>query len=381
MRYQNVIVGAGWGGGNAAKAYREAGGDGSLLLVGTEAHPPYQRPPLTKGFLRGEESVESTYVEPGPWWPEHGIELRTDTEVRAIDADAHEIVLADGERVGYERLALATGAAPRPLHGAQLIRTIEDSEEVRALVARGHGRLAVIGGGFIGIEAAASARMKGLDVTLVMRNRVVWDHLFGAEVGGYFQRQLEAHGVEVLAGQDIVAWDGATLTTSGGQRVTAEHAVAGIGVAPRIELAREAGLETGSGVLVNEYLSAGQDIWAIGDMAEYQSVIHGRRIRVEHWDVALNHGLYLGRTWAGAESGPYDVVPYFFSDLADWTWMEYVGPGSGRAELRGSMEDDDFVAYYVGDAGEVTACLGVNRSDDVEAAKELIRTRKPPPAA
>ena len=153
--------------------------------------------------------------------------------------------------------------------------------------------------------------------------------------------------------------------------------LAGIGVTPNIELAKAAGLETDSGVIADEQLQAGEDIWAVGDIAEYQSVIHGHRLRIEHWDVALNQGGYVGRSWAGAESGPYRVVPYFFSDLADWTWMEYVGPG-GRddtVEVDGSMADDDFVARYRDGDGNLTACLGVNRSDDVNAVRDELAAR------
>jgi 3-phenylpropionate/trans-cinnamate dioxygenase ferredoxin reductase subunit len=149
--------------------------------------------------------------------------------------------------------------------------------------------------------------------------------------------------------------------------------IAGIGVSPNIELAKRAGLPTEQGVLCDERLVAAPGVWVAGDIAEYQSAIHGRRIRIEHWDVALNQGGYVGRTWAGSEDGPYTVVPYFFSDLADWTWFEYVGPAGpdDEATVRGSMDDDDFVVYYSRD-GRVTGCLGVNRSDDVEAAKQLI---------
>jgi NADPH-dependent 2,4-dienoyl-CoA reductase/sulfur reductase-like enzyme len=229
----------------------------------------------------------------------------------------------------------------------------------------------VIGGGFIGVEAAASARMKGLDVTMVVPEDVVWERLFGAKVAGYFQRQLEQHGVRVLTGtSELPAGEDYDLV------------LAGIGVTPNISLAEDAGLATGSGVLTDQRLRAGDDIWAVGDIAEYDSVIHGRRLRIEHWDVALNHGAYVGRGWAGTEQGPYDVVPYFFSDLADWTWMEYVGP-AGRddaVDVRGSMDDDDFVAYYSNAGGHVTGCLGVNRSDEVNEAKALIAHHQPLPA-
>ncbi|HUZ83386.1 MAG TPA: FAD-dependent oxidoreductase, partial [Gaiellales bacterium] len=179
------------------------------------------------------------------------------------------------------------------------------------------------------------------------------------------------HGVQVLNGR----------TTLPEELDHYDMVVAGIGVTPNLGLARDAGLATASGVLVDDHLSAGEGIWAVGDIAEFPSAAHGGPIRVEHWDVALKQGGYVGRLWAGTQDGPYDVVPYFFSDIGDWTWFEYVGPGSGDVELRGSMDDDDFVAYWTRPDGAVTACLGVNRSDDVEAARQLISEHRPPPPA
>ncbi|HLK44115.1 MAG TPA: FAD-dependent oxidoreductase [Thermoleophilia bacterium] len=370
MDYDHVIVGGGLAGGMIAQEYREQGGDGSVLLVTEEGHPPYHRPPLTKEFLRGEKPSFETYMHPAVWWSQQSVDLRLGTIVRRIDPEKREIELGLGERVGYGKLALATGATPRELPGAVSVRTIEDSQRVQAILAMGSGRLGVIGGGFIGVETAASARMKGLEVTMAVPETVVWEKLFGAEVGGYFQRALESHGVRVLNGQSTLPTD-----------EEYDLVVAGIGVTPNIDLAKAAGLATASGVLVDEHLVAADGIWAVGDIAEYQSVVHGRRIRVEHWDVAINQGSYVGRVWAGKEDGAYTVVPYFFSDIGDWTWFEYVGPGTGAVEVRGSMEDDDFVAYWTGDDGAVTACLGVNRSDDVNAAKELISGHRPPPPA
>ena len=360
MRFDNVIIGGGLAGGMIAQEYREQGGDERVCVIARETHPPYHRPPLTKDFLRGEKPVSETYMHPREWWDEQGITLRTETEVTGLDRAAHTLTLAGGEQIEYGRLALATGATPRTLPGTVSIRTIEDSQALAELLERGHGNLGVIGGGFIGVEAAASARMKGFDVTMAVPEPIVWSHLFGEHVAGYFQRQLESHGVTVLTGHK--------------QLPEAEYdlVLAGIGVDPNVGLAQAAGLTVSNGVEVDEHLVAAPDVWAVGDIANYQSVVHGRRLRVEHWDVALNQGAYVGRVWAGAESGPYAVVPYFFSDIGDWTWFEYVGPGSGSVEVRGSMDDDDFVAYYSGDNGAVTACLGVNRSDEVEAAKQLI---------
>ncbi len=361
-RFQNVIVGGGLAGGMIAQEYREQGGEESVLLVAREQHPPYHRPPLTKEFLRGEKPVEELLMHPAEWWAEQNVALRLGSEVRSIDTAARTIDV-DGEEVSYERLALATGSTPRPLEGAETIRTIEDSEAVGKLLATGSGHLAVLGGGFIGVEAAASARMKGLEVTLAMQNEVIWDHLFGAEVGRYFQRHMEEHGVRILSERDGLPDD-----------LEADLVVAGIGVTPNTQLAEAAGLRVDNGVHADERLVAADGVWVVGDIAAYQSVIHKRRIRIEHWDVALNTGAYVGRCWANAEDGPYEVVPYFFSDLADWTWMEYVGPGSStdKVDVRGSMADDDFVAYYTDADGKLTACLGVNRSDEVNEAKELL---------
>jgi len=369
VRYEHVIVGGGLAGGMVAQEFREQGGDGSVLIVAREAHTPYHRPPLTKGYLRGEAGPDEVFMHPDEWWKEQSVDVRTGTEATAIDTSAHTITLSGGETVDYGKLVLATGATPRTLPDTVAIRTVDDSDALAKKLDAGSGHLGVIGGGFIGVEAAASARMKGWDVTMAVPENVVWEHLFGAEVAAYFQRHLEEHGVKVHTGTKELP-DG-----------NYDVKLAGIGVTPNTQLADAAGLTVSNGVETDERLRAGDDVWAIGDIANYESVIHGKRMRIEHWDVALNQGAYVGRTWAGKEDGAYAVVPYFFSDIGDWTWFEYVGPGSGRVDVRGSMDSDDFVAYYLDDADQVVACLGVNRSDDVEAAKALISEHQAAPAA
>ena len=359
--YGHVIVGGGVAGGSVAEEYRNHGGNGSVLLVGSERHVPYNRPPLTKEFLRGEVSESDTWMHSADWWAQREVDLWLGSEVGAIDPTGRTVQLVDGRRVQYDRLVLATGATPRQLDGTDTIRSIDDARRVARQLGGKVGRLGVIGGGFIGVEVAASARMKGWDVTMAVPESVIWERMFGAEVGAYFQAKLTGQGVRVLNGQT-------TLPTS----ESFDLVIAGIGVSPNIAVATAAGLPSNSGVLVNEHLLATADIWAVGDIAEYQSIIHGHRLRVEHWDVALNQGAYVGRSWAGVEDEPYDVLPYFFSDIGDWTSLEYVGSGSGPPRIDGSMDDDSFAAYYTDAGGRLTACLTVNRSEELNAAKNQI---------
>jgi NADPH-dependent 2,4-dienoyl-CoA reductase/sulfur reductase-like enzyme len=300
-------------------------------------------------------------MHPADWWAGKDVDLWLGCAVGAIDPTAHAIRLVDGRDVEYGRLVLATGATPRQLDGAVTLRSIDDARQIARQLELKAGRLGVIGGGFIGVEVAASARMKGWDVTMAVPESVIWERMFGAEVGAYFQATLTNHGVRVLNGAATLPKD-----------ASFDLVIAGVGVSPNIAAAKEAGLPTNTGVLVNEHLLAAADIWAVGDIAEYQSVIHGRRLRIEHWDVALNQGAYVGRTWAGAQDTPYDVLPYFFSDIGDWTSLEYLGRGSGDAWIDGSVDDNDFAAYYTDDAGRLTACLTVNRSEELNEAKGRI---------
>jgi NADPH-dependent 2,4-dienoyl-CoA reductase/sulfur reductase-like enzyme len=321
MRFDNVIIGGGLSGGMIAQEYREQGGEESVLIVAREPHPPYHRPPLTKDFLRGDTPAFDTFLHPVAWWQEHNVTLRTSTEVAGLDRSAHTITLTNGETIEFGRAALATGSTPRTLPGTVSIRTLDDSQAVAELLGSGHGKLGVIGGGFIGVEAAPSAPMKGFDVTMAVAENVVSEPLFGADVAMYFQRQLERHGVQVHTGQKELPEDDYDLV------------LAGIGVDPNVGLAEAAGLEVSNGVLVDEHLSASDGVWAVGDIANYQSVVHGRRLRLEHWDVAqpqpTSAASGRARRTTRTASCP-TLLGHRRLDLV----QEYVGPGSGSVEVR-----------------------------------------------
>jgi NADPH-dependent 2,4-dienoyl-CoA reductase/sulfur reductase-like enzyme len=375
-----VIVGGGLAGASCAIAAREAGYKGSIVVLGSEPHIPYSRPGLTKAVLRGEKPVESTFVQDESWYDQHDVDLRTSCRVEAVDC-AQRVVRTPDAEFSYGTLVLATGATPRHLdvegtcERVSVLRTIDDCLALSPHLTP-HTRLLVIGGGYIGVEVAASALAVGCEVDLVMREQTLWEHMYGDTVGGYFQRRLAEHGARLHAETSVQRLDdsaeGVRATLANGAVVDADWALAGIGVTPNLDLARDAGLDTDSGVLVDTCLRASSaHVYAVGDIAQYESVLHGRRLRIEHWDVARQQGRYVGERIAAATDEPYRVTPYFFSGLGDWLFMRYVGPGMGDLTIRGSMEEDSFAAAYVKD-DRLVACLAVNRDDDLDAARELL---------
>jgi 3-phenylpropionate/trans-cinnamate dioxygenase ferredoxin reductase subunit len=386
--YDVVIVGGGLSAASCVEALREAGSTASVAVLAHERHAPYHRPPLTKGFVRGEKDEDDTLVEPRPWYEQHGVDLRLGADARRIDREAHQVELDDGSVIGYGTLVLATGAEPRqpdwpgdgdPASRVFTIRTIEDSERVRERLEPG-ARWLMVGGGYIGVETAASALERGCEVELVMQEPVLWTQFYGDDVGAWFQQRLVDHGARIHAADEVVRLDvvpdGVHATTKAGARIAVDYVLAGIGVTPRTDLASDAGLEVDSGVRCDRYLRAKDDdsVYAIGDICEYDSVVHGRPMRIEHWDVARSQGTYVGRRIAGAipADAPYDDVPYFFSELGDWVSMQYVGPGSGDVIVRGSMEDGSFSAAYVNDEDRLVALLAVDHDDDLDAARSLL---------
>jgi 3-phenylpropionate/trans-cinnamate dioxygenase ferredoxin reductase subunit len=386
-----LLIGGGLAAANCARWLRDEGADGSILLVGREPHPPYNRPPLSKGDLQGGESFEDALFRPDEWWGENDIELLTRTSVMKLDAGERVASLSNKEEVAFDKALLATGANVRRLRvdgadldGIHYLRAVANSDGIREEAEKAE-RAVVVGGSYIGCEVAASlTSAHGVKCSIVMLEDVTFERQFGAEVGGYFQRVLEEHGIEVHGGDELERFEGedgrvSRVVTKGGLELDCDLVVIGAGVAPDVMLAKQAGLELGDagGVKCSSRLeSSVPGIYTAGDICEYDSPVHGRPIRVEHWDVAFNHGRTAALNMMGRET-QHDVLPYFFSDLADWSSMEYVGPGTGEPVIRGSLEDGDFTAFYL-DGGRVTAALTVGRSDDLDEAKRFIKESAEP---
>jgi 3-phenylpropionate/trans-cinnamate dioxygenase ferredoxin reductase subunit len=383
-----LLIGGGLAAANCARWLREEGADGSILLVGREPDPPYNRPPLSKGYLQGKESREEVLFRPDDWWREQDIELMMRTSVTKLDPGERVATLSTKEEVEFDKALVATGANVRRLRiegcdldGIYYLRVFANSDAISAEGERAE-RVVLVGGSYIATEVAASlAATHGVKCSLVMLEDVTLDRFYGREVGGFFQRVLEEHGVDVYGGQEVERFEGAggrvrKVVTKSGLELECDAVVVGTGVTPDTTLAAQAGLELGEagGVRCSAGLeTSAPGIFAAGDICEYDSPIHGRPMRIEHWDVAFNQGKTAALNMLG-RGVEHDTVPYFFSDLADWSWMEYVGPGSGDVVVRGSMEDGDFTAFYVDD-GRVTAALTVGRSDDLDHARRFITER------
>ncbi|HZC14588.1 MAG TPA: FAD-dependent oxidoreductase [Thermoleophilaceae bacterium] len=389
-KVDHLLIGGGLAAANCARWLREGGGEGSILLVGREPDPPYNRPPLTKGYLQGKEPREEVLFRPDEWWEEQGIELLLRTSVMKLDAGERVAQLSTKDEIEFGNALLATGANVRRLRvdgceldGIHYIRAFANSDALKA-DAEQVERVVIIGGSYIGTEVAASlTAAHGNKCSIVMLEDIALERWYGKEVGGFFQGVLEEHGVEVHGGDELERFEGSDgrvrkVVTKGGLELDCDCVVIGAGVTPDVMLAKAAGLELGEagGVLCSAQLeTSAPGIYAAGDICEYDSPVHGKRMRIEHWDVAFNHGKTAGHNMLG-KGIEHDAVPYFFSDLADWSSMEYVGPGSGDVTVRGSLEDGNFTAFYVSD-GRVTAALTVGRSDDLEHAQRFIVERTP----
>jgi 3-phenylpropionate/trans-cinnamate dioxygenase ferredoxin reductase subunit len=380
-RVEHLIVGAGTAGAAAARTLRAQGAE--VLLVGRELDRPYHRPPITKGLLQGTESRESTFFE-----GLDDVELLTRTSVMALDTAARVATLQSKEQIEYGNALLATGAMVRRLNaeGAQLegihyLRALANAESLRSDAEEAE-RVVCIGGSYIGCEAAASLTAMGKRCTVVMLEAEPLERGFGARAGHWFRGLLESHGVEVVGEGSVEGFTGAERVESvqldDGRSLPADVVVVGVGVLPDVMLARKSGLELGDtgGVRCDAQLrTSAEGVYAAGDVCEYASPLHdGRHVRVEHEDHAERQGETAARNMLGAGE-EHRVVPYFFSDLADWASLEYVGGAAewDQEEVRGSPEEGSFSVWYR-DRGRVRAVLDVNGYGDIDAGREAILT-------
>jgi 3-phenylpropionate/trans-cinnamate dioxygenase ferredoxin reductase subunit len=380
-----VIVGAGLAGAKAAEALRHEGFAGRLVLIGAEPERPYERPPLSKDYLRGE-SAERPYVHAESFYSDNEIELWTATRVSGVDAHLRQLWLEGDRRLSYDRLLVATGAVPRRLNvpGAELdgihyLRTLADSEQIGERIEQGQ-RLVVVGSGWIGAEVAASACQKGCQVTMIEMASLPLERVLGPELGEIYVDLHRGHGVEFLPETTVDRFEGQgsveRVVTHDGSSIETEFVVVGIGVAPRVGLVETAGVQVNNGVLVDERLEASvPGVFAAGDVANARHPFYGRHLRVEHWANALKQGPIAARGMLG-KSARYEEIPYFFSDQYEAS-MEYSGYATEWDEVvfRGDVAAHEFVAFWLNDQ-RLVAGMNMNVWDVSDPIRELIRSRR-----
>lgn len=382
-----VIIGASLAGSKAAETLRSEGFDGRVVLIGEEPVRPYERPPLSKGYLRGEDDFDSAAVHQADFYSSNNIELRTSTRVTVIDPEASEIELSGGERLRYDRLLIATGASPRRLSipgselgGIHYLRNVADADALRQAINAAKP-VVVIGAGWIGAEVAASARQLGADVTLVELESVPLKRVLGEEVGKIFGDLHAEHGVKLHFGVAIESIRGAgkaeEVILSDGTAIAAGVVVVGVGVAPRTELAQVAGLALDNGIVTDEHLvSSIPGIFAAGDVANVFYPAYGKGIHLEHWSAALNQGPVAAMNMLG-QNVAYDHVPFFYSDQYE-LGMEYRGWAQSFDEvvLRGDIARREFIAFWM-HHGKVAAAMNANIWDQGDTIEALIRADRP----
>ncbi len=387
---QVVIVGGGLAGAKTAEALRDEGYEGHIVLFAAEPHLPYERPPLSKGYLKGESSAEEARVFPQDWYAAHDVDLRLGQMVTQIEPDAHEVVTADGERTAYDKLVLATGASPRrsTLPGADLggvlyLRTIDDSDALRAAFVEG-ARVVIVGGGWIGLETAAAARDAGAEVVVLEMAEQPLVGVLGPRLGASFADLHREHGVDLRTSVSVAAIEpGEGARLAGGVRLEdgttlpADVVIVGIGAVPNTDLAAAAGLDLDNGIVVDDQgRTSAADVFALGDVANADTPALGARVRVEHWANALDRPPSVARGVLGKEGG-FDKLPFFYSDQYD-LGLEYSGLG-GRGDdviVRGDLEGREYVAFWL-DGDRVTAGMNVNVWDVQDDIQALITARTP----
>ena len=382
-----VVVGASLAGATAAVTLRDEGYEGRVVLVGEEPHVPYERPPLSKEYLRGEVPFERAFVHSADVYAEREIETRRGIRAVRLDTVENVVELAGGERLLFEKALIATGARNRrpaipglELEGVFDLRTVEDADRIRAEALPGR-KAVVVGMGFIGSEVAASLRSLGVQVAVVAPGSAPLQHVLGEDVGGVLAEIHREHGVQLHFGDSVEAFEGAgrveRVATTAGRQIECDFAVLGVGVEPAAELAAGTGIEVDNGIVVDEYCRTNvEGIYAAGDVANHYHPVFERRIRVEHWDNALKHGPAAARNMLGKDQ-PYEEIPWFWSDQYD-TNVQYAGFHTTWDELvvRGTLEERSFVAFYC-TKGRVLAAVAVNRGRDLRRSVPLIEARRP----
>jgi 3-phenylpropionate/trans-cinnamate dioxygenase ferredoxin reductase component len=381
-----VIVGAGLAGGAAASTLRQDGFDSGVILIGAETYPPYERPPLSKEYLRGESSFEQALFQPLDFYGENGIDLLSDVRATRIHVQKKTVELDSGEHLAYDRLLFAAGVKNRhvPTSGSDLdgvygLRTVADCDLIRQEISPGR-KAVVVGMGFIGSEVAASLRQSGVEVTVVDRNTVPLRRVLGEEVGRVMEGIHRDHGTELIFEDTVATFEGAgrveRVITRGGRRLECDFVVVALGVEPVTDPLIDTGVKIDNGVVVDEYLRTGvEGIYAAGDVANHYHPVFGRHIRVEHWQNALKQGEAAARSMLG-DGEPYQEIPWFWSDQYEHN-LQYAGFHRDWDELvvRGSLEERSFVAFYRKDK-RVLAAVAVDRGRDLRRSAPLIKGRE-----
>lgn len=380
-----VIIGASLAGGTAAATLRQDGFDGDIILIGAEAHPPYERPPLSKQYLRGETPFEKAFVRPGGFYADNRIETRFGVAATRVDPFERAVELTGNGSVHYDKLLIATGVRNRrpPIPGLDLqnvcdLRSIKDADAIRAAIVPGR-KAAVIGMGFIGCEVAASLRQKGVEVVCIDPSPTPLFRVLGKEVGEVMSAIHRDHGVEMVFDDVLTRFEGdqrvERVITRRDRRIECDFAVVGVGVEPVIDFVVASGVQTGNGILVDEHCRTSvEDVYAAGDVANHYHPVFQQRMRVEHWQNAMQQGAAAARSMLGTGT-PYDAVHWFWSDQYDVN-LQYAGFHQpwDQFVVRGSLEARNFIAFYLSD-GRVDAVVALNRGKDVRRVMPLIKAR------
>ena len=387
MGQRHVILGASLAGATAAITLREEGADGDVILIGAEPQPPYERPPLSKAYLRGEVPFDKALVRPAAFYAEHGIQTMFGTRATRIDPSARVVELEDHRRVSFDALLIATGGRNRPvsipgvdLDGIYSLRTVQDADRIRAEMIAGR-RAVVVGMGFIGSEVAASLRQKGLEVVAIDPSKTPLFRVLGEGVGQTIAKLHRDHGVRMIFEDTVAAFEGTRrvgcVVTKAGLRLECDFAVVGIGIEPAVEALADSGIHVDNGVVVDEYCQTNvSGIYAAGDVANHYHPVFDRRIRVEHWQNAIKQGAAAARNMLGRRIA-YDEIHWFWSEQYDAN-LQYAGFHTQWEQLvvRGRLESASYLACYV-NAGRIDAAVGLNRAKELRRIMPLIKARRP----